>query len=75
MSDTLVVNGAITDTAAIVDEIAAVPSGTHVGTATGNFTLQFKLSIVEIQLGQDLIADAALYAALNTAGAPISWST
>ena len=75
MSDTLDLNGSITDAATTAIEIAAAMPGAHVGTATANFTLIFNAMTVELLAGQDVTADPALYTAINAAGAPVIWST
>jgi hypothetical protein len=75
MTDTLDLNGVITDAGTTAIEIADAMPGAHVGTATADFTLIYNATTVELRAGQDITADPALYVAINAAGAPVSWST
>ncbi len=56
---------------------AAQTSGTHVGTSSADFSLQWGGGTVEYRVNQVFIADALLYAAINastTASANITWA-
>jgi hypothetical protein len=84
VSATLTIGGVLTDTASQAGVIAAqlvaeAAQGitTHEGVVTGAFTLVFRSATLSFAPSQQIIADQALYAALNAApgaASSITWS-
>ena len=80
MTDTIaieVVGGIISPAVTISQLETAQTSGTHVGTASVNFVIQFNGGTITYRAGQVFIADPLLYAAINAstaAAACVTWS-
>lgn len=76
MSDSNVdVNGEIVEGAQVSTLVAAEPVADHVGTPTATFTFIYQGQTLSYVNGVPCVADPNLYAQLNAANAPITWTT
>ena len=75
MSDLIGPGDATTDTATAAILVSVETPGTHVGVANLPFTVAYGGSIISYDFGQPFIADAGLYAAINSAGVSVTWSS
>ncbi len=69
---TIAVGGTISDQATAADLEAVQQPGTHVGTPTADFTLVYRGQILSYRVGDPIIAEPLLYAAMS--GMPVTWS-
>jgi hypothetical protein len=77
MADTTqvtVINGVTTPQVTVSQLESSQTSGTHVGTFTADYSTMYGGCVVSFRRTQPIIADAALYAALNAASAPVTWA-
>jgi hypothetical protein len=71
-----IINGVLTPVTTIAAAESVQESGTHVGTASGDFSVMYNGVALQIRTNQIFIADAGLYAVINAspASSSVTWS-